>query len=135
MNIPNIIIEALEHLPFEIKGQILCAVVSYIESGTEPDELDEMSRGLFRFARTLIDPVMKRRRQQAEYRRRRREGKAASRPRVEKSEKAANTVKADKADKAVLSGTTRAELSPVAVPAPALTRQQRRKLERMKAAS
>ena len=110
MNIPDKIIESLDHLPVDIRGQVYVATIEYMRSGKEIEGLDGIAKGVFILVKRILDNILNRRRIQAAYRQRKRQ---AGRPTpVPADEPTAET--------------------PLQTPERPLTRQQRRALEREK---
>lgn len=123
MNIPDKVIEAAEYLSVEVRGMLLCAVIEYMKTEKFPDWIEGEAKGAFILAKAVLDPVMRRRRL-AKARRERLKArlvKNASEPKVTPIEVSAND--AVYVDEPII---------PKRISVPPLTRQQRRKLERMK---
>lgn len=74
MNIPNKVIEIIDRLPVNVKGELYCAVINRINGCDMPcaeisDEASEVYENVMR----VLEPILRRRRQQAEYRRRKKQ--------------------------------------------------------------
>lgn len=76
MNIPDKIIEGLQHLPFTVRGEVLSGIIAFI--GGNPIDENEFSSealGVYLIAREALEPIMRRRRRDAARRQRRREAR------------------------------------------------------------
>ena len=78
MNLPDKIIECIEALPQSIKGEVYCAVVSYIRTEIfVASDFSEASASEFANIREILDPILRRRKRAAAYRLRKKQEKLA----------------------------------------------------------
>ena len=70
MTLPDKIIHAVDSLPFRLRAEILCAVIDYMTSGQPPGEMCHEAQQKFLDLKPEIDRILRRRKRQAEYRRR-----------------------------------------------------------------
>ena len=73
MNIPNKIIELVDSFPAEVRPFVFMAVIEYMRSGEIVSGLDECQIQFFMSVKAELDPILRRRRRQAEYRLRRKQ--------------------------------------------------------------
>lgn len=139
MNIPEKIVEAIELLPIVERGQLYCAVIGFMRNGTDPDfEMTDVARASYILARKVLEPILRRRKRDAANRLRKKLAAGAQRP----ADNEKNTAKSPmpsavepvpsvRATNSFSDRKTAEEFFEHIGNQP-LTRQQRRKLQRMK---
>ena len=79
MNLPAKIIPMIQALPLDIRGQIYCALITYmLENRFDINFLSERAIAEIFPIKEALDPILRRRRRAAEYRRRRKEALLAA---------------------------------------------------------
>ena len=112
MNIPNRVIDVIAGYPMAMKAELYFAVINYMQCGSVPEQLSSEGRKEFEEIRLMLDPILRRRRQQAEYRRRKKLEKQIQKQEPKKGQEQSN------------------EKDIVPVPDRPLNRRERRALER-----
>ena len=120
MNIPEKIIRILDGVSIERRGVLYAAVVEYLRSGVQIEIADQDTKAFFMALKIILDQIIKRRAYQAAYRARRKQRRAVEGGNI--STKSNESVKTE----------IKVEQTAIA-PAPPMTRQQRRALERKRA--
>lgn len=92
MNIPNSIIDAVECMPLNVRGEVYCAIINFMRTNADPEfPLSAEAMSFYRVVKALLVPVIERRRKAAEWRRRRRAALATASIRPEATKNASPT--------------------------------------------